>query len=919
MMDKSKAKLPQNKNCKAADPRTLFVKFYPPSATITRQHLSDHFSHYGPVNRCSVIRQTKKPNTHEEGVIDDDNNDVSKDRGSKGYGFVRFVHEDDAKAAADAIREKSSQGDKKKGEIMTVDGVQYRIHAERAVDAASSETVSKSKKGTDKQHKDANVEGKDESGTTAATSLSAEDAAALAKRKRSSRVIIRNLSFYANEKHIKTVMESEFGPVVAIDLPLVPTLPNNNGDNKKGSRGGSNVSRHRGFAFVTFANASSAKNAVERGNEIKIKNRMVAIDFSISKVVHQQMMKQEQKKEQEKDEEGSDDGKNSVDGSKSGDDSREGSGGDEESDASSVDSKADSDNDDSDSDDDDDDDSESSSDSENSDAEADEDDANKNKGNLKDKATTPKFDESESRRTLFLRNIPFDATRHDVFELFKEFGRIEAVYLVKDPQTGVFRGTAFVRFEKESACNSALEASGFPSTEDGEESSNFVSSKNMTMGLGDGAMSGLSLKGRHILVDLAVDRSTASSLAVQRDADGKPIKKMIGKDRRNLYLKNEGRVSSSADGAAASTAGAKHGGVWEDLPQSDRAKRERAFADKSTKLRSPLFFINPTRLSIRNLAKHVNEADLKRLVTQALQTGLEQKLVMPNDAVAHWRAGGELAHSEVMRRATDASLVTPPYDEKNTKESIPSVFIDRDTSGGKKTADAPSKGFGFVEFTHHTHALACLRQLNNNPAYSAEFAAGGKHASELAKQQQRRGKKHKKAKIDESGAEFVGEDGKICVPRLIVEFAVENKVKARQQAEKIAQKQANKIKQKIENKEKMQQPEKKEAKKSRGALQREKKRARKEAEEDSAVNKDESDSKPKTDSGDSKREKVKAPKLAKPHKKRKVDADEDRLEYMIQSYKASFSQGVDKAVSVQESNEPKKKSRESVAKRRWFE
>lgn len=976
MMDKSKAKLPQNKNCKAADPRTLFVKFYPPSATITRQHLSDHFSHYGPVNRCSVIRQTKKPNTHEEGVIDDDNNDVSKDRGSKGYGFVRFVHEDDAKAAADAIRKKSSQGDKKKGEIMTVDGVQYRIHAERAVDAASSEAVSKSKKGTDKQHKDANVEGKDESGTTAATSLSAEDAAALAKRKRSSRVIIRNLSFYANEKHIKTVMESEFGPVVAIDLPLVPTLPNNNGDNKKGSRGGSNVSRHRGFAFVTFANASSAKNAVERGNEIKIKNRMVAIDFSISKVVHQQMMKQEQKKEQEKDEEGSDDGKNSVDGSKSGDDSREGSGGDEESDASSVDSKADSDNDDSGSDDDDDD-SESSSDSENSDAEADEDDANKNKGNLKDKATAPKFDESESRRTLFLRNIPFDATRHDVFELFREFGRIEAVYLVKDPQTGVFRGTAFVRFEKESACNSALEASGFPSTEDGEESSNFVSSKNMTMGLGDGAMSGLSLKGRHILVDLAVDRSTASSLAVQRDADGKPIKKMIGKDRRNLYLKNEGRVSSSADGAAASTAGAKHGGVWEDLPQSDRAKRERAFADKSTKLRSPLFFINPTRLSIRNLAKHVNEADLKRLVTQALQTGLEQKLVMPNDAVAHWRAGGELAHSEVMRRATDASLVTPPYDEKNTKESIPSVFIDRDTSGGKKTADAPSKGFGFVEFTHHTHALACLRQLNNNPAYSAEFAAGGKHASELAKQQQRRGKKHKKAKIDESGAEFVGEDGKICVPRLIVEFAVSSPVfrcvcmvllqsqltlhcfvyplrlrtrlkqdsklkrlpKSRydelmQQCQQcsfklsipsvtnvfsLVQYQANKIKQKIENKEKMQQPEKKEAKKSRGALQREKKRARKEAEEDSAVNKDESDSKPKTDSGDSKREKVKAPKLAKPHKKRKVDADEDRLEYMIQSYKASFSQGVDKAVSVQESNEPKKKSRESVAKRRWFE
>ncbi|MCQ6468289.1 RNA-binding protein, partial [Vibrio parahaemolyticus] len=72
----------------------------------------------------------------------------------------------------------------------------------------------------------------------------------------------------------------------------------------------------------------------------------------------------------------------------------------------------------------------------------------------------PKFDANEAQRTLFLRNIPFDATRHDIFELFREFGRIEAVYLVKDPKSGVFRGTAFVRFENEKGTTAALEASG---------------------------------------------------------------------------------------------------------------------------------------------------------------------------------------------------------------------------------------------------------------------------------------------------------------------------------------------------------------------------------------------------------------------------------------------------------------------------
>ena len=37
-----------------------------------------------------------------------------------------------------------------------------------------------------------------------------------------------------------------------------------------------------------------------------------------------------------------------------------------------------------------------------------------------------------------------------------------------------------------------------------------------------------------------------------------------------------------------------------------------------------------------------------------------------------------------------------------------------------------SRGYGFVEFQHHTHALACLRELNNNPAHG-KFATTGRH------------------------------------------------------------------------------------------------------------------------------------------------------------------------------------------------
>ena len=150
---------------------------------------------------------------------------------------------------------------------------------------------------------------------------------------------------------------------------------------------------------------------------------------------------------------------------------------------------------------------------------------------------------------------------------------------------------------------------------------------------------------------------------------------------------------------------------------------------------------------------------------------------------------------------------------------------------------------------------------------------------------------------------------------------VENKVKARQQADKIAQKKANKIKQKIESKEK--QPSTKEKKKSRGALQREKKRARKEAGDDDVgqENKVEMNpiaKKPKLDEINKSREKI--PKMVKPKKKRKVDVDEEGLEEMIRSYKESFSPGTNKVLGGEsKSDQPTKLSRELVVKRRWFE
>jgi len=180
----------------------------------------------------------------------------------------------------------------------------------------------------------------------------------------------------------------------------------------------------------------------------------------------------------------------------------------------------------------------------------------------------------------------------------------------------------------------ALEASNGGTIDDKKNA--FQSGKNLGGEAGHSG-EGIFLGGRKIFVDLAVDKNTADSLKIERDEDGKPINRKIGKDKRNLYLKGEGRVESTPERQEPNDPDA-----WENIPESDQMKRGRAHQDRCTKLRSPLFFINRFRLSIRNLAKHVEESQFKGLMAEGIKNGLERGLVMKDDIITHWRAGREM-------------------------------------------------------------------------------------------------------------------------------------------------------------------------------------------------------------------------------------------------------------------------------------
>ena len=92
--------------------------------------------------------------------------------------------------------------------------------------------------------------------------------------------------------------------------------------------------------------------------------------------------------------------------------------------------------------------------------------------------------------------------------------------------------------------------------------------------------------GRPLLVAVAVDADSAKGL---RDVDHVGVAKKrkleaTGDDVRWLSLADEGYIQRG-DAAAAG------------VPEEDMKKRERARQDQKTKLKHPLFYVNPTRLS----------------------------------------------------------------------------------------------------------------------------------------------------------------------------------------------------------------------------------------------------------------------------------------------------------------------------------
>lgn len=167
--------------------------------------------------------------------------------------------------------------------------------------------------------------------------------------------------------------------------------------------------------------------------------------------------------------------------------------------------------------------------------------------------------------TVFIKNVPFDASESDFKRSVLQFGAIYYALLNKDPVSGHSKGTGFVKFRAKESADMCLQA-------------------------------GTEFK----LLDQVLDPVVA---VTRHDIKKKfdESKNHNPADTRNLYLTKEGMI----------TAGSK---AAEDVSPGDMAKRLRLEQVKTQMLRDLNRFVSRERLTVHNIPESYDSAKLRRIV-----------------------------------------------------------------------------------------------------------------------------------------------------------------------------------------------------------------------------------------------------------------------------------------------------------------
>ncbi|WEJ93229.1 RNA recognition motif-containing protein [Yamadazyma tenuis] len=511
--------------------------------------------------------------------------------------------------------------------------------------------------------------------------------------KRRARLIVRNLPWSCKKPEVLRNIFSKYGAVFDAYIPK----------KKNGQM--------LGFAFVVMKKDVAAEKAVKESVGLKIDGREVAVDFAVEKSKWEELKEDEEEEKDEEednepekaeiDEDEDDDGEEELEDDNQENDDDE----DEDTDAEDV----------------------GEFDSLNTLKEPEDEPEEKPQ-----EAPQPKKNKQEAF-SIFVRNIPYDTTAEGLKEHFERFGFVKYALPVKDRETGISKGSAFVAFVKEEAYSKCI------------DNAPVVNSSSLL--IADDVSPDYVFEGRVLNITSAVDRKSADMLAERNAAKRKEaMGQEIGlKDRRNLFLLNEGRITENSK-------------LAQFITKTDMEVRDKSYKLRVQQLnKNPSLHLSLTRLAIRNLPRAMNSKALKALGRKAVvqfATEVKNGLRQP------------LSKEEVTRSIDNKHDNKDPEEAKPKKSKNAGVVkqakVVMEVKGSGEVGR--SRGYGFIEFRDHKVALMGLRWLN---------------AHEVGIEEILEGLNDEERKL----AELTGLNKR----KLIVEFAVENSQVVKRRRDKVYQ------------------------------------------------------------------------------------------------------------------------------------
>jgi nucleolar protein 4 len=471
-----------------------------------------------------------------------------------------------------------------------------------------------------------------------------------------------------------------------------------------------------GFAFVTMKKQAAAERAIKESVGLQIDGREVAVDLAVQKSKWEEIKQEEPSDEEDEEEEEEDE----EDEEEIEEDNKE----DQDEDKQMEDGE------------------ENVSDSEDMD---DLDELNQmNSDDEVDDDVELEIEEQEKPKqksnrqeaySLFIRNIPYDADEVSLKEHFSQFGTVKYALPVIDKVTGIAKGSAFVAFKDEDAYTKCLD--------------NAPSSQSTSILIPDDVSPAYVYQGRILSITAAVDRQSAARLEERNSEQRKEAfgKAPSEKDKRNLFLLNEGRITENS-------------ALAKFISKTDLELREKSYKLRVQQLnKNPSLHLSLTRLAIRNLPRAMNSKALKALGRKAVvqfATEVKEEKRQPlskeeiNRSVKYKHELGEFE--------TEQDKDKKKNDKHKGVVKQAKVIMEVKGSGDH----GRSRGYGFIEFRDHKTALMGLRWLNAHEVTIAEITEG------LTDEEKKT-------------AELEG----LSKRRLIVEFAVENAQVVKRRRDKV--------------------------------------------------------------------------------------------------------------------------------------